>query len=195
MAAAKNFKKGNNCQISEETNLENVTCGNDVVINEGVQLKNIIIGNGTKISRNITLYSPNSEKPIIIGKDVWLSNGVYGEATGGKITIDDYSVIAHFTTLLTSSGPGEKSKIMNEIYPVECGDIHINKHCWIGAHSVVLPFVTLPEGTVIASNSLARKQEYKSWSVYAGNPALFKKSFDPKYIEELKKKHNFEIDE
>ena len=50
------------------------------------------------------------------------------------------------------------------------GKIIINKHCIVGANSVVLPNVTLNEGAALGALSLANKnlEEYK---VYAGVPA------------------------
>ncbi len=172
---SENVLTGANCKISAETNLCNVKCGENVIINEGVSLKNVVIGDNTKISRNINLYSSDENNPVLIGKDVWLSHGVFGEATGGRIEIGDYSVIAHFTLLLTSSGPGKKSYLLDKIYPEELGDILIGSHCWIGAQSLILPNVVFPEGVVIASSSVVSKTDFKPWSLYAGTPAVFKK--------------------
>lgn len=184
-----NVKAGEGCRIAEDADLHNVICGNNVVIDSGVQLRNVIIGDNTKISRRVTLYTPDEANPITIGREVWLSQGVFGEATGGKISIGDFSVIAYYTTLLTSSGPGKKSVLLDELFPAECGDIVVNDHCWLGAHNLVLPHVYFAEGNVLASNSLARQQDYKPWSLYAGNPAVLKKSFDLEYIRSLKEKH------
>jgi acetyltransferase-like isoleucine patch superfamily enzyme len=173
---SENVKMGSNCNISAETSLRNVTCGDHVIINNDVSLNNVIIGNNCKISRNINIYSPDDSKPVIIGDDVWLSHGVFCEATGGQVKIGSYSVIAHFGLLLTSSGPGKKSFLLDEIYPEELGDIIIGEHCWIGAHTVILPEVHLPQGVVIASNSVVRKNDFKEWSLYAGTPAVYKKA-------------------
>ena len=50
------------------------------------------------------------------------------------------------------------------------GKIIINKHCIVGANSVVLPNVIFNEGSTLGALSLANKdlEEYK---VYAGIPA------------------------
>ena len=181
-----NIVFGSNCDISDDAILENVICGDDVIINSNCQLKNVTIGNNSKISRNTIIYSPYADKPVFIGKNVWISNGVFAEASGGKIIIDDYAVIAHFATLLSSSGPGAKSIILHKLFPDELGDIIINKHCWIGANSLILPFVSLAEGNVIATGSVVKKQNFMPWSVYAGSPAEFKKQFDLEKIEQIK---------
>jgi acetyltransferase-like isoleucine patch superfamily enzyme len=116
------------------------------------------------------MYSDKSDVPISIGKDVWISHGVFAEATGGQIVLDDYVVIAHRSMLLTSSGPGKKSYVMDELFPVECGDIRIGAHTWIGANVTLLPNVILHEGVVIGAHSLTRRGVYDSWTLYAGIP-------------------------
>ncbi|MFN6040059.1 MAG: acyltransferase, partial [Bacteroidota bacterium] len=163
---------------------ENVVCGDNVIINDNVQLKNVIIGQNTKISRNIILYSPYKDKPIRIGKHVWLSHGVYGEATGGEISIGDYSVIAHFTTLITSNGPGLQSPKLNKIFPLDLGDVAIGSHCWIGTRCTILPNVFLREGIIVGANSLLKSINYDDWSVYAGTPARKVKVLDKNIFEE-----------
>jgi len=171
-----NVVTGKNCRIAPDTDLVNITCGDNVVINSGTSMRNVVIGNDSIIKRNIVLYSPYDDKPVIIGKNVLVGHGVFGEATGGRIIIGDDAGIAHFVVFVTSTGPGEERVLLDEIFPGEVGDIIIGKSCWVGMRSMFLPGIDLPEGTVIAANSVVRKQEYKSWCLYAGSPAVFKKA-------------------
>src|SRR3954471_2986429 len=80
-----NVKAGADCEVSPFCTLENVELGEGVRIGEGTQLKNVVVGSGTKIGRRVTLYSPDSSRPVQLGNSCWLSEGVFGEATGGAI--------------------------------------------------------------------------------------------------------------
>ena len=69
------------------------------------------------------------------------------------------------------------------------GKIIINKHCIVGANSVVLPNVTFNEGTALGALSLANKdlEEYK---VYAGVPAKLIKARNKLNILKLEQQLN-----
>jgi acetyltransferase-like isoleucine patch superfamily enzyme len=181
-----NLQAGPDCVISPFCSLENVVLGNGVRIADGAQLKNVIVGDHTKISRNVTFYSAIPDRPVRLGNHCWFSVGVFGEATGGEIRVGDYAVVAHGTILLTSSGPGEQSPLLNQIYPVQLGAVIVSAHSWVGAHCVLLPGTELAEGTVIAANSLVPGGQYGSWSVYGGNPARRLKPIDPAAVRAAK---------
>jgi putative colanic acid biosynthesis acetyltransferase WcaF len=54
-------------------------------------------------------------------------------------------------------------------------EIIVLPYAWVCARAVVLPGVTLGEGSVLGASSLATRS-LESWSVYAGNPATFVKT-------------------
>jgi len=181
-----NVSAGKDCVISPSCSLDNVVLGDGVVIRDGVRLRNAVIGDFTHIARNVTFYSPLAERPIRIGHHCWFSYGVFGEATGGEIQIGDYVVMAHRTTLVTSSGPGPQSPIMNALYPVHCGTVRIGAHCWLCANVVILPDAVFEEGVILGANSLASTGRFDSWSLYAGNPARLLKRLDPAHIQAVR---------
>ena len=181
-----NVVAGEGCEISPHASLENVVLGRGVTVRDGAQLKNVIAGDFCRFSRNVTLYSPDESRPVRIGKSCWFSHGVLGEGTGAEIAIGDYVVIAHGTTLLTSSGPGTISPLMNILYPVECAPIALGRHCWIGAQCVLLPGARLEEGVVLGANSMAPGKLLEAWSVYAGSPATMRKRIDPARVQEAR---------
>ena len=179
---------GPDCVISPFCSLENVVTGSHVRIDDGVQLKNVVIGDDTKISRDVTMYSPNPERPVRIGSHCWISAGVLGEATGGDVRVGDFVVIAYRTTILTSSGPGPRSPILNQIYPVELGSVQVGDHCWVCAHCLLLPKTLLGEGVVVAANAVVTGGDYAGWSVYGGSPARRLKTLDPARVAEAKQR-------
>ena len=179
----KNVTAGRDCVISRSSRLENVTLGDGVRVGDGAQLKNVVVGSYTKIGRNVTLYSAESTRPVRLGRHCWLSFSAFGEATGGDIIVGDYAVIAHGTTILTSSGPGEQSPIMNALFPAQLGPVHIGDHSWLGAHSLVLPGAMVSEGVVLAANSMLRAGHYQPWSVFGGSPARLIRAIDPDAVQ------------
>ena len=185
--ASVNVRMGVGCDISPAASLENVVLGDRVTIRDGAQLKNVVVGSDTRVARDVTLYSSDPERPVRVGSHCWLAFGVFGEATGGEIRIEDYAVLAHRCTLLTSSGPGEQSPLMDALYPVDLGEIRIGPHSWIGAHCVFLPHARLGEGVVIGSCSLVRAGEYEDWTVYGGSPARRLKVLDRERVEALRR--------
>ena len=183
-----NVQKGTDCEVSGFCSLENVILGDSVSIGDGVQLKNVVVGNGTKIGVNARLYSPDQNQPIEIGNQCWISYGVFSEATGGKIILEDYAVVAHNTIMLTSSGPGKKNAIMDALYPEQQGDIRIGTHSWIGTQCTILPNAFLAEGVVLGAHAFAAGGEYEAWTVYGGVPAKILKKIDPEKVTQAKNK-------
>lgn len=177
---------GADCRISEHADLKNVVCGDGVVIGDAVSLNNAVIGSGSKIARRVVMYSPDPEQPVRIGRDVQISFGAFAEGTGGPILLDDYSGLGHFSVILTGSGMGTKSPVMNQLYPMAAGPVTVGKHGWIGAHVIFLPGAELPEGVIIATNSTVRKGIYEPWSIYGGNPAKWIRALDASRIGEIK---------
>lgn len=183
-----NVQMGQNCQVADDASLEDVILGDRVVVRGGAQLRNVVVGSDTRIAREVTLYSPDAARPVRVGAHCWLSHGVFGEGTGGAIEIGDYTVLAHRCTLLTSSGPGAQSPIIDAFYPVELGDVTIGAHCWLGVNTVILPRAHLLEGCVVGANSLVRGGELPGWSVYGGNPVRRLKELDPDALAEARKR-------
>lgn len=181
-----NVQQGADCDISEFCSLENVSLGNNVRIGDGVQLKNVVIGDDTKIGVNVRFYSSDVKRPVRIGKRCWLSYGVFGEATGGEIILEDYVVVAHRTIFLTSSGPGKNNMVMDALYPEQHGSIRIGQYSWIGAQCTVLPGSRLTEGVVLGAHALATGGAYEAWTVYGGVPAKVLKKIDPEKVTQAK---------
>ena len=49
-------------------------------------------------------------------------------------------------------------------------DTHIGKNCFIGAHSIILPGVTVGDGSIVAAGSVVRKNVPPN-TIVGGNPA------------------------
>jgi acetyltransferase-like isoleucine patch superfamily enzyme len=47
-------------------------------------------------------------------------------------------------------------------------DVQLGDHVILGAHTVVLPGVVLPEGVATAAHTVLRKRQYEPWTLYGG---------------------------
>tara|TARA_B100001175_G_scaffold205925_1_gene174814 strand:- start:15104 stop:15667 length:564 start_codon:yes stop_codon:yes gene_type:complete len=149
-------------------------CGNNVIIGKTVRIRypefveigdNVIIDDFTYISTSLKLHS-----------HIHISSGC--KIIGGKnafVEMFPFSTLAPNVVLSAGSDDytdGIATPMVSSKFKASAivGKIIINKHCIVGANSVVLPNVTFNEGTTLGALSLANKdlEEYK---VYAGIPA------------------------
>ncbi len=164
--------------------------GNNVIIGKTVRIRypelveigdNVIIDDFTYISTGLKISSYvhiASGAKIIGGKDCTVSFGSFSTLAPG-VTLaagsDDY-MAGLATPLVPAEFKGQ----------VEYSDIKIGKHCIVGAGSVVLPGVTLHDGSALGALSLA-KTDLEAWTLYAGTPASALKGRDKSAILKLEK--------
>ncbi len=149
------------------------------------------LGENVLISDKVSIYSP---KNISIGNNVRIDDFCVLSAGDGYINIGNYIHIAVFTTIFGAGGveiedfsttssrvaiysitddySGET--LTNPIIPekykkLTYKEVKIKKHSIIGTGSVILPGVTLDEGTSIGANSLVLKST-EPWGIYVGSP-------------------------
>ncbi len=151
-----NFKSlGSNVLISKKCSIyspEKISIGNNVRIDDFCLLSgNITLGNYIHIAAYCALFG---------------SSGITFEdfaGTSSRVTIysdsDDYSG-------LYLTNPTVDNKYKNTIG----GPVTLKRHVIIGASCVILPGVTIAEGTSVGSMSLISKSTLE-WSIYAGIPA------------------------
>jgi len=146
--------------------------GKNVFISRHARLygtENMSFGDNVRID-DFCILSGN----IFIGSFIHISAyvGLYGKA---GIEINDYSGISPGCRLFSASddfsgdffiGPMVEQEYIHLI----CGKIILKRYVQIGANSIVLPGVTLEEGSVTGAMSLINKNT-NSWKMYAGIPA------------------------
>ena len=135
---------------------------------------------------------------MILGKDIQISQGasihVHNNAT---LELKDYSHIGDRTSVICYKGIkiGQQTRIAwdsqltdsnfhficleNKIINPIINPIHIGDNCWIGNRTTIMPGSSLPDRTIVASNSLINK-DYTSlipnYSLIAGSPAKLKRT-------------------
>jgi len=131
---------------------------------------------------------------VHIGKNVFIGHGTFIDgyhSRGGCVEIGDGSWIGQMCYLhgAGSIGIGERvgigpcTKILSSYHDLDCGRLHpiignpietrlvrIEKNCDVGVGSIILPGVTLGEGSMVGAGSVVTKT-FPEYSVVAGNPA------------------------
>lgn len=154
---------GENVLISRKASfygIENISLGNHVRIDDFCILSgNITIKNYVHISAYTGMWAGKSH-----------------------IFIDDYSGVSSHCSLYAISDDYSGSFLCNAMCPPETRNviaksITLHKYVQIAAGCTVLPGVTIYEGAVLGSMSLA-KNDLFSWKIYAGIPCAIVKERD-----------------
>lgn len=147
------------------------------------------LGENVLLSDKASIYSPEKisigsnvriDDFCILSGDIKIGNyvhiAVFSAFFGGAgIKIDDFSTTSSRVSIYGVSDDYSGGTLTNPTIPekyknVKKEKVLIKRHSIIGAGTVILPGVTLEEGTAVGSNSLILKST-KSWGIYAGTPA------------------------
>ncbi|MBO4550249.1 MAG: acyltransferase [Bacteroidaceae bacterium] len=149
------------------------------------------IGKGCRISRKACFYGIESmtvgdnvriddfcilSGGIILGSNIHIS--AYVALYGSKgIVMEDFTGISSRTTVYSAMDDFSGEYLVGPIHPegmtrVTGGPVIIRQFSQIGAHCVVMPSLTLAEGTVIGAMSFVRHST-EPWGIYFGVPARF----------------------
>lgn len=155
------------------------------------ELKNLglkKLGENVKISKKVSIYSPELIEigdnvriddfcilsgKIIIGNYVHIAAYV---ALYGKygIEIKDFCGCSARTTIYSASDDFSGEYMISPMVPEELtnvsgGKVTLGKFVQLGANTVVLPNLTIEEGTAVGAMSLVNKS-LEEWSIYVGIP-------------------------
>ncbi|MFC1576906.1 acyltransferase [Candidatus Omnitrophota bacterium] len=95
-------------------------------------------------------------------------------AGGGEFIMDDFSGLSSGCRIFTGSDDFSGTSLTNPAIPPEFREVKrsfvsIKRHAILGPNVVVLPGVTIGEGTAVLANSVIRK-DTEPWSIMTGNP-------------------------
>lgn len=176
------------------------------------ELKFKYIGKNVKISNKASIYNceeieidDNSRiddfcvisGKIKIGKNVHITPQCLVAGGIKGIIFEDFTTIAYGVKVFSQSDDYSGLTMTNSTVPKKykkeiIESVTLKKYSIVGAGSIIMPGVTLDEGTSVGAMSLVRKTTEK-WSIYLGNPA--KKIKDRKKdLLELEKKYLQEIE-
>ena len=148
--------------------------GHDVMIHERVTLvgiENISIGSHVRIDPEVILLATG---PLTIGCYTHIAAGVFIAAKAG-FEMKNFANIAHGARIYTINDDYSGEHLMGPTIPVELlnlrhGAVVMEEHTITGAGAIVLPGVTLAEGSVLGALSLIGTST-EPWMMYGGVPA------------------------
>jgi len=92
----------------------------------------------------------------------------------GKITLGDCVGIATGCSIHTATSDYLSATLFIPSIPEEIQfggaveDVEIGNHVLLGAHSIIMPGVHLPDGFACGAATIIRKFDYEPWTFYAG---------------------------
>lgn len=97
----------------------------------------------------------------------------------GAIKVDAFANLSSRISVYSSSDDYSGAAMTNPTVPgeftnVQSAPVHIGRHAIVGAGSVILPGVTLAEGSAVGALSLV-KTDCLAFGIYAGSPARYVK--------------------
>lgn len=150
-----------------------------------IGLENICIGSNVRIDGYCTLVAAG-DGFLNIGSYVHIG-GYSLLLAGAGITLEDFSGLSQGVKLYSKTDDYSGSYLTNPTVPVEytgvvSGEVRSNRHVIVGSSSVVLPGVSIGEGSSIGAMSLVTKN-LEPWGVYFGTPVNRLKSRSKKLLD------------
>lgn len=160
-------------------------------------------GDDVRISRNAVLYHPELLEVgshvriddftivsgrVVLGDYIHIAQfcGLYGGGEG--IYMDDFSGLSSRVVIYAVSNDYSGESLTNPTVPAKYKKtdkemaVHLCKHVIVGTTSVILPGVTIGEGSSVGALSMCSK-DLEPWGVYAGSPARRVKERSKKLLE------------
>ena len=134
-----------------------------------VGIENIEFGQNIIIDDFVFIYA---KKKTRIGNNVHIASFV-SISGGEEFIMEDFSALSSGTRIFTGTDDfktwGFGNSTINEKYRNTTRlPVNIGKFCVIGANSVILPGVTIPEGSTVGAGSVITKN-LEPWGIYIGN--------------------------
>ncbi len=110
-----------------------------------------------------------------IGRRVAINEFNNIRASGGIIEIGNDCLIAQYVSIIASNHSiGKATAIRNMPWDQTKTGVRIGHNVWIGTHAILLPGVTVGEGSVIAAGAVVTS-DIPPYAIAAGVPAAVKK--------------------
>jgi acetyltransferase-like isoleucine patch superfamily enzyme len=150
-----------------------------------IGLENIEIGDNVRIDCFCSLIAEGSGW-LSIGSFVHVGGGSHLSA-GAGIRMDDFSGVSQGVRIYSKSDDYTGKHLTNPTVPtkytgVTHGTVSLGRHVIVGSGSVILPNVSIGEGSSVGALTLVVKS-LDPWGVYSGTPARKLKSRSKELLE------------
>ncbi len=151
--------------------------GSDVKISRNCSIigaKNVRIGSHVRIDDYVVISAASGR--LELGSYIHIAAGSYLGCAGG-VTMADFTGVSHGCKVYSASDDYSGYAMTNPTVPskylnVDVAPVSFGRHVIVGSGSIILPGVTLGEGTAIGAMSLvARGSQVADWSICFGIPA------------------------
>ena len=150
-------------------------------------ISNISIGDNVRIDDFCLLSAVNGYINLHSHIHISAYASIFGR---GGVEMQDFSGISSYVSVYSANDDYSGNYLIGPINDADLTNVAIKpvmieKYSQCGSHSVVLPGVTMSEGSILGANSLASKS-LDAWSVYSGVPAKLIKERSKGLIDKAK---------
>lgn len=149
-------------------NLDSLELGEKASIGRSNWITGFPTGTG---SRHFA-HQPERRAELKLGSQAAITKHHHIDCTN-RISIGSFSTIAGYSSQLLSHAIDLQHNRQHS------EPITIGTYCFVGSSCVILGGSVLPDHSVLGALSLLNKPHRDSWSLYAGQPALRRKTIDP----------------
>lgn len=148
---------------------ENVKIAKNATI---IGLNNISLGDNIRIDANVVIAAYSGS--LTLRNYIHIGGGCYLGCAGG-ITLGDFSGLSQGIRIYSGTDDYTGKSLTNPTVPnkylkVKLAPVILGKHVIVGSGSVILPGVTIGDGSSVGALSLVTKS-LDEWGVYFGIPA------------------------
>jgi len=134
-----------------------------------IGIENIDFGKYIIIDDFVLIYA---KERIRLGNHVHIASFT-SISGGGEFVMEDFSAVSSGCRIITGSddfkdGGFGNSTISNEFRNLKTAKVIIGKFSIVGGNSVILPGVTIGEGSSVGAGSVVTK-DLEPWGIYVGN--------------------------
>lgn len=147
---------------------ENVKIAKNTTI---IGLNNISLGNNIRIDGNVVIAAYSGS--LTLGNYIHIGGGCHLSCAGG-ITLKDFSGLSQGVRIYSGTDDYTGKSLTNPTVPhkylkVKIAPVLLGKHVIVGSGSVILPGLTIGDGSSVGALSLVTKS-LDEWGVYFGAP-------------------------
>jgi acetyltransferase-like isoleucine patch superfamily enzyme len=142
-----------------------------------IGLNNIALGENIRIDDHVVMAAHAGS--LELGNHIHIAGGCYLGCAGG-IRLADFTGLSQGVRVYSSTDDYSGKSLTNPTVPrrylkLRIAPVTLEKHVIVGSGSVILPGVTIGEGSCVGALSLVTKS-LDSWGVYFGSPVKWLRS-------------------